>query len=66
MIHVDLAENPQLPSRFRESKNGNGISVNVAQPAHVRLGLYIEKGAVDMDIVSLPLQPKSAYPCDSP
>ena len=38
--------------------NGDGISVGIAQPIHIGLGVSLEKRTVDMDIMPLagPLQ----------
>jgi hypothetical protein len=52
-INIDLAEETQFSRGFGESKDGDGITIDVAQPANVGLRLDFETRVFDMDIVSL-------------
>ena len=52
-VHVNLTHETQFLSGLGESKNNDGISIDVAQPAHVGLGLDLKKRTRDMDIVPL-------------
>src|SRR5208282_2161824 len=52
-VHVHLTQETQFPSGLGESKNDDGISIDVAQPADVSLRLDLKKRTRDMDIVPL-------------
>src|SRR5271157_1504378 len=52
-VHINLTQETQFSTGFDESENGDGISIDVAQPAHVGFGLDLKKRTRDMDIVPL-------------
>src|SRR5580692_12841852 len=52
-VYIHLTKETQFPSGLGESENDDGISIDVAQPAHVGLGLDLKKRTRDMDIVPL-------------
>ena len=52
-IYVHLAQDTQLLGRLRESKNGDGIAIDVAQPTHGRRRLDVEARPRNMDVVAL-------------
>ena len=66
MVHIHLAEETQFLRWLGESENGDGIPVDVAQPAHVGLGLDLKEQTLDMNIVSLagPQQRTVGTECD--
>ncbi len=41
-VYIDLTQETQLRSGLRKSENGDGISVDVTQPAHICFGLDLK------------------------
>src|SRR5580692_8939822 len=65
-VHISLAQKTQFSSGFGKSENCDGISVDVAQPAHVGFGLDLKKRTLNVDVVSLarPQQRAVGAECD--
>ena len=52
-IDVHFARHDQFVGRLRKCGNGDGISINIARPAHDPFGSDVKSAANDMDIVAL-------------
>src|SRR5262249_24492357 len=53
MIHHNLTEEAQFPTRLGKRQNRDGVSIDIAQPTHLGLGLDREERTFDVNIVSL-------------